>query len=171
MSHARRARSSIQFLALLVALAAVPGCAVVIVGGVAVAAGAVVAVNVTEKDTVRSEVKDIPADKVYAAALHVIETQGTVGNHNADGLRIEGDIGDDRVEIVVIPLESTVALQVKARTLGGVFPASDTARNTNRDILKELGIELPAGQTHEPAAEKTAEKTAEPAAEPAAEKN
>jgi hypothetical protein len=152
----------------ILALGTLQGCAVVVVGCVAVAAGAIVAVNVVNEDTVRSELKDLPAENVYAAALKVFQQRGTVRSQNADGMRLEGEVGSDHVEITIVKLEHTVAMDVKARTMVDVVPATETAKNMTQSILQELGVTLapekPAEQAGDkPAGEKPPEKPADAA--------
>lgn len=128
-----------SLLALLSTVLVVPGCLVVAVGAVA-AAGAVVAINATTEDTVRSELKDVAADKVYQTACTVLQRKGSLIAKRDEQREVEGDLGADHVRVSVWNLNEHVVVEVKARQVIGALPSPNTAQAVTHDLLGDLGV-------------------------------
>ncbi|MEW6743443.1 MAG: hypothetical protein AB1486_11860 [Planctomycetota bacterium] len=133
-----RTGQAARLLALLLVL---PGCGL-LVAGVAVTGGALVAVNVTAEDTVRSELRDCEADAVYRAAYDVIAAKGWVRRTAESHREVEGEIGSDRVRVLVMSASDRVVLEVTARGLAEAIARPQRARDVTDSILDHLGVAL-----------------------------
>ncbi|MFO0982586.1 MAG: hypothetical protein U1E76_12775 [Planctomycetota bacterium] len=117
-------------------LSSAPACVLVVAG-----AAVLLTLNLVAEDTVRSTIKDIAADKVYASACHVLEQQGKVTGKNAAAFTVDADVGAHHVKVSVIALEQNeVAIDVKARSLASLTPSPVTAREITVAILQDLGV-------------------------------
>lgn len=127
-------------------LALLPGCGL-LVAGVAVAGGALLAVNVTAEDTVSSQIEGIDPDRVFQTGHEVLEVAGWVRSRNDLLREAEAEIEGDQVRLLVRPRTSDAGaagclLEVRARTLAGSIPAPERARQITRRILDRLGLSL-----------------------------
>lgn len=130
---------------LLLVLVPLPGCFVV---GVAVGAG-VVAV-VTSEDTAHVDLHEKPA-AVFQAAVHRVESTGTVTFTNPEKTKLEGKIGGSSVTITVFVVGNVTRCQVKARKLAGTLPNLDLAKKLATGVSRSFPRPSPEPKAKAPA--------------------
>ena len=124
-------RIYLPLLMLCWALPTTSGCAVLLVGGGAVAGYA------ASRDSVIMDL-DEPLDRVWSAALEEIQSQGSLKRENAGRGRLDARIREADVVVTVRQLtSSTVRVVVRARK--NLLPKVDVAQGVAVAILRRVG--------------------------------
>lgn len=121
-------------IALLIALAPLPGCLIVAAG-----AGAAAAVAVTGEDSVEIVI-DRSMDVVYEEAVMQVESRGFTTERNPEFYRFEGGFEGNYLWVNISPLRSDrTLLRVRARKMKEALPNVSLAREiANATSLSSL---------------------------------